>query len=184
MNLSDLNTKHSAQGPGSSAQCAACEKALPDLLLDPAARDQPAMRAHLAACPACAEQLHALQRTMATLDEWAAPEPSPWFDSRMAARLREEQAAAPENVWERLRSRILFNTGRQFRPALAGALALALLIGGGTAVKLGGVLHSSTPQMSATVEDLQILDRNDQAIQTMDQLLDDDNGPDDSSPTS
>lgn len=181
MNSSDLKTP---QGHSAPADCAACERALPDLLLDRDGSAHSAVRGHLAACPACAEQLQALQRTMATLDAWTAPEPSPWFDSRMAARLREEQAREPEGLWERLRSRLLFNTGRQFRPALAGALALALLAGGGTAARLTGLLHPPRPQMSATVEDLQILDRNDQAIQTMDQLLDDDSGPDDSSPTS
>ena len=164
--------------------CTTCEKALPDLLLDPSAAGNESARAHLDACPACAEQLRSLQGTMALLDTWSAPEPSPWFDSRMAARLREEQAAPPESLWERLRSRLLFNTGRQFRPVMVGALALALTLGGGAAVSISGVLHP-TPEMSATVEDLQILDRNDQAIQTMDQLLDDDNGSgDDSSPSS
>ena len=185
MNLSDLKTSPPGQGERSVMNCTACEKSLPDLLLDPQAAGNDSLRAHLALCPACAEQLHALERTSALLDGWAAPDPSPWFDSRMAARLREAQAAAPEGFWERVRSRLLFNTGRQFRPALAGALALALLAGGGAAAEFTGVLHLRQPEMSATVEDLQILDRNDQAIQTMDQLLDDNNdGGDDNSPSS
>jgi hypothetical protein len=69
----------------------------------------------------------------------------------------------------------LFNTGRQFRPVLAGALALILLAGGGTFANLSGFSHSK-PQASAAVQDLQILDKNDQALQAMDQLLQDD-GP-------
>ena len=162
--------------------CATCEKALPNLLLDPSAVENEAARAHLAHCSACMAEFQALQSTVALLDTWSAPEPSPWFDSRMAARLREEQAAAPESVWERIRSRLLFNTGRQFRPVMAGALALALVVGGGAAAKFSGVLHSA-PEMSATVEDLQIMDRNDQALQTMDQLLDDDSD-DSSTPSS
>ena len=32
---------------------------------------------------------------MALLDEWQAPEPSPYFDVRLQARLREEKAAKP-----------------------------------------------------------------------------------------
>jgi hypothetical protein len=76
---------------------------------------------------------------------------------------------------ERIRERLLFNTGRQFRPAMVGALALALLLGGGSFAGLT-VFHqpATVVQASAAVEDLQILDRNEQAIQQMDQLLQDD----------
>jgi hypothetical protein len=81
----------------------------------------------------------------------------------------------------------MFNTNRQFRPAMAGALALILLVGGGTFANLAS---SSPPtpsaEASATVQDLQILDKNDQAFQTMDQLLQDDSSADDATtpPTS
>jgi hypothetical protein len=92
--------------------------------------------------------------------------------------LREEQAMEPAGWFERLKSRLLFNTGRQFRPALVGALALILVIGGGTFANLSGLGHS-VPQTSATVQDLQILDKNDQAMQTMDQLLQDDGSGED-----
>ena len=74
---------------------------------------------------------------------WQAPEPSPYFDQKLAVRLREEQAEAPAGWFERLKTRLLFNTGRQFRPAIAGALALVLLVGGGTFADLSGFL---TPQ--------------------------------------
>ena len=79
----------------------------------------------------------------------------------------------PAGWFERMRSRLLFNTGRQLRPALAGGLALALAIGGGTAATVSGVFHSRQTDVSATVQDLQILDRNDQTFQTMDLLQDD-----------
>lgn len=182
MTLDDRKTSPPGHGERSVMNCATCEKDLPTLLLDPSAGGNEAVRAHLVSCSACAAEFQSLQSTVALLDTWAAPEPSPWFDSRMAARLREEQAAAPESLWERIQSRLLFNTGRQFRPVMVGALALALVVGGGTAAKFAGVLHSA-PAMSATVEDLQIMDRNDQALQTMDQLLDDDNGTADDSST-
>ena len=70
-----------------------------------------------------------------------------------------------------MRARLLFNTGRQFRPALAGALALVLLIGGGTVANVSGIHFGKVPA-SATVNDLQILEKNDQAFQTMDILED------------
>ena len=121
-----------------------------------------------------------MKATFALLDDWKAPEPSAYFDQKLAVRLREEQALAPAGWLERMKSRLLFNSGRQLRPALAGGLALLLLVGGGAVVDLSTVSHPR-PQVSATVQDLQILDKNDQAIQTMDQLLQDDNSVNDTS---
>ena len=83
-----------------------------------------------------------------------------------------------------MRSRLLLNTGRQFRPAVAGALALILLAAGGTFADLSGFLHPAKAQVSATVNDLQILDKNDQALQTMNLLLQDDGSSNDSVPAS
>jgi hypothetical protein len=158
--------------------CQDCKSALPDLLLDPAASSNAATRGHLESCAACKEEFAALEATFALLDTWQAPEPSAYFDQKLAVRLREAQAEPAASWFEQLRSRLLFNTGRQFRPALAGALALILLVGGGTFADLSGHF-SGKAQPSATVNDLQILDKNDQALQTMDQLLQDDGTPND-----
>ena len=49
----------------------------------------PEMKAHLDACAECAGKLEAFRQTMSLLDEWQAPEPSPYFDVRLRARLRE-----------------------------------------------------------------------------------------------
>jgi anti-sigma factor RsiW len=51
--------------------------------------------AHLQSCAACRKQLDELRQTMALLDEWRAAEPSNYFDVRLQARLREEQARGP-----------------------------------------------------------------------------------------
>lgn len=157
--------------------CRSCQSALPDLLLDPNSRSNAAARIHLAQCAACAQELKSLEATFDLLDSWGAPEPSSYFDQKLSVRLREEQSLAPAGWLELLKSRLLFNTGRQFRPAMAGALALALVVGGGTYANLS----SSQPDIeaSATVQDLQILDKNDQALQTMDQLLQEDSAVDD-----
>ncbi|HZY64129.1 MAG TPA: hypothetical protein VFE38_16550 [Edaphobacter sp.] len=154
--------------------CQNCQSALPELLLDPAAPSNEEVRRHLESCSACNQEFKSLEATFALLDTWTAPEPSPYFDQKLAVRLREEQAMPPAGWFERLRSRLLFNTGRQFRPALAGALALVLLIAGGTFADLSGFPHSSNdPKVSATVNDLQIMDKNDQALQTIGLLLQD-----------
>jgi hypothetical protein len=160
--------------------CKDCQSVLLDLLLDPSAPSNAAAQRHIESCTKCNSELKSLEATFALLDTWKAPEPSPYFDQKLAVRLREEQGRAPEGWFERLKIRLLFNTGRQFRPALAGALALALIVGGGTFANLSSFGHS-TPQASAAVQDLQILDKNDQALQAMDQLLQDDGPADDTS---
>jgi hypothetical protein len=158
--------------------CKDCKSAIFDLLLDPGFPNGATVRAHIESCADCDRELKEMKSTFALLDTWQAPEPSPYFDQRLAVRLREEVANAPAGWFERLKTRFLFNTGRQFRPALAGALALTLLVGGGTWADLSGFLHSA-PETSATVQDLQLLDKNAQTLQTMDQLLQDDSPADD-----
>jgi anti-sigma factor RsiW len=162
--------------------CKKCQSALPDLLLDPGSAANTTARAHLATCASCAAELASLEATFALLESWQAPEVSPYFDQKLAVRLREEQQAAPAGWFERLQSRLMFNTGRQFRPAMASALALALLIGGGTFGMTNLPRPSAKTEASATVRDLQILDKNDQALQQMDQLLQDDS-PSDQGPS-
>ncbi|MDE1178466.1 MAG: hypothetical protein PW789_17980 [Edaphobacter sp.] len=157
--------------------CRDCKSVLPDLLLDPASPSNTAAQAHVDSCSECRAELNELQATFALLDEWTAPEPSAYFDQKLAVRLREEQTASPAGWFERLRSRLLFNTGRQFRPAFAAALAVVLLIGGGTIADLH--MHTSAPATSAAITDLQVFDKNDQALQTMDQLVQDEGSSDD-----
>ena len=165
--------------------CKDCQSVLLDLLFDPDILSNAAVRSHLKSCAECSREFKSLEATFALLDTWEAPEPSPYFDQKLAVRLREEQAMPPAGWFELMKSRLLFNTGRQFRPALAAALALILLVGGETFANLSG-FDRSTPQASATVQDLQILDKNDQALQAMDQLLQDDGPADDNAapPTS
>lgn len=159
--------------------CKDYQSVMLDLLLDPASHA--AERAHMESCAACRDEFRSLEETFALMDAWKTPEPSPYFDQKLAVRLREEQAAAPAGWFERMKSRLLFNTDRHLRPALVGGLALAIMIGGGTFASLNFHPQKET---SATVQDLQILDKNDQALQTMDQLLQDDQPVDDGSGSS
>lgn len=125
-------------------------------------------RNHLASCTTCAEQLKAIQATMLLLDEWQAPEPSPYFDTRLRARLREEMAK-PEAGW--------LQWFRQ--PVMAAALTVMLGIGVGLFFAQGhGMLRQpkvdasiSAPPGSA-VSDLQTLDKNHDMYSDFD-LLDD-----------
>jgi len=75
---------------------------------------------HIESCSACAEQLKGMRATMAVLDEWQTPEPSPYFDVRLQARLREEMAK-PQAGWLQW-----FR-----RPVLAAALTVLMGVGVG-----------------------------------------------------
>src|SRR5437868_14876415 len=105
-----------------------------DLMVDVAAgagEPTPALNEHLLGCADCTGKLEDMRKTMALLDDWQAPEPSPYFDTRLAARMREERAK-PERV----------NWFSWFRmPVLAGALALVLMMAGG----VNGLTRSRTP---------------------------------------
>jgi anti-sigma factor RsiW len=165
--------------------CKTCQTVFPDLLFDPAAPGNAAARAHIATCAACAKDLASFEATFSLLDTWNAPEVSPYFNQKLAVRLREEQAAPAPGWLERIKTRLLLNTGRQFRPALAGAMALLLIAGGG-GFGISTLEHPHPVQVSpvsATVNDLQILDKNQQALQQMDQLLQEDASADRSGAT-
>jgi len=152
--------------------CQRCQNELATLLLDPANPAAAAVQTHINDCASCLSELTALRSTMSLMDSWTAPAPTPFFDTRLHARLREEIASAPAGFWERMRSRFLFNMNLQMKPIAAGALAIILLAGGGSYAGFNA-LHPRPAEVSASVQDLQILDKNDQAITTMNQLLDD-----------
>jgi hypothetical protein len=127
---------------------------------------------HLENCGACAEDLKAMRATMALLDEWQTPEPSPYFDTRLQARLREEMAK-PRAGW--------LHWFR--RPVLAAALTVLLGVGIGVFfVQKGGIYPqrpqpttaeiSEPPSPGTAVSDLQALDKNNDLYADFD-LLDD-----------
>lgn len=122
---------------------------------------------HLESCGLCAEELKAMRATMELLDEWQAPEPSPYFDVRLQARLREEMAK-PQAGW--------LHWFR--RPVLAAALTVVMGVGVGLFVTQGRVTHHP-PQIADIPEgpgtaasDLQALDKNHEMYSDFD-LLDD-----------
>lgn len=142
------------------------ELVLAEMLFEPEAATEQ-MKAHVAACEGCTKQLAELQATMGVLDEWKAAEPSPYFMTRMNARLDEERNAAPAGFFERLRARFAYGPRHALRPVAAMALTVMLLVGGGAYVSYSGVLDGTQPQGTAVVHDLQNLDSN---AQLLDQL--------------
>jgi hypothetical protein len=125
----------------------------------------PEMNRHLESCAECAAELAGFRQTMALMDEWKAPEPSPYFDVRLRARLREE-AAKPAIWWHWLR-----------KPALAVSLAV-LMVASITLVRTDAG-HNKSQETLATVEtveqgtavgDLLSLDKNNEIYSDFDLL--------------
>lgn len=147
--------------------CRSMKPNLEDLLLAPQQASQ-AARKHLAACPDCRRELAEMQATFALLDEWQAPEANAYFPTRMQALLREEQASGRPGWMERMRMRMLL-ANFSARPVAAVALALALLIGGGTYAGVATIesQQSVVTPKSATLRDLQSLDQNAQVFQQL-----------------
>jgi hypothetical protein len=132
----------------------------------------PEIGGHLADCGACTAKMAEFRQTMALLDEWRAPEPSPYFDVRLQARLREEMAK-PQSSWM-----AWFR-----RPVLAAALTVLMAIGVGLFFSTGGRIYNTgddevaamDPQATepgTAVSDLQALEKNHDLYSDFD-LLDD-----------
>jgi anti-sigma factor RsiW len=138
---------------------------LRDQLVDVACGTEPSpeVSKHLDSCAACSTTLNELRKTMALLDEWQAPEPTPYFDVRLQARLREEQQKARASWLDWFR-----------KPVLAAAAALLIAAGVGLLEThdAGFIAKPSPPKYVAGTAsgDLQFLDRNSDMLQDFDAL--------------
>lgn len=154
--------------------CTGMNEKLADLLLDPKA--VPAkVQAHVAGCERCQAELAELQATMALLDKWEAPEPSPYFLTRMNARIREESEATSAG-WlacriARLRATFAYGPGAHVRPLAAMALTVMLLLGGGAYLGVTDWNRPAEPSaQTAVVHDLQLMDSNAQLLDQLEAL--------------
>jgi anti-sigma factor RsiW len=145
--------------------CKEIRESLPDIAcgLEPASAQ---VEEHLRGCTECAQKLNEFRQTMSLLDEWQAPEPSPYFDTRLQARLREEMAR-PQWGW----------LGWLRKPALVVALTLLLGVGvslfrGGAPLNHSGNVVTASAAPGTPVGDLQTLDKNHDMLADFD-LLDD-----------
>jgi anti-sigma factor RsiW len=120
---------------------------------------------HLRGCSTCAEQLESFRKTMALLEEWQAPEPSPYFDTRLQARLREEMARTQTQGWL-----------HWFRKPILAISFAVIMVASATLVRINGNKPVPTPVAQAepgtAVGDLQALDKNDDLYSSFD-VLDD-----------
>jgi predicted anti-sigma-YlaC factor YlaD len=137
-------------------KCTEINELLPDLAAGLASAT-PEVNDHLRSCAACTGTLADFRKTMALLDQWQAPEPSPYFDTRLRARLREEAAKQPAGWWAWAR-----------RPALAVSLAVVMVAGVSIyRIEQKRVKEPNPPpiidasiQPGTAVGDLQALDKN------------------------
>ena len=153
--------------------CNQIRELMPDLAAGMEAAT-PEVSQHISTCADCAAHLHDMRQTMALLDEWQAPEPSPYFDTRLQARLREEMAR-PSASW------------LSWMPRPAWGMSIAAVVFAGALVV--GLVNKSyfvqteaiatkPPSLNLPVQpgtavgDLQALDRNDELYADFD-VLDD-----------
>src|SRR5262249_33206552 len=144
--------------------CKECKELMPDLAAGLCVAE-PDFETHLQSCSECATELKELGETMALMDEWTAPEPSPFFDVRLRARLRDE-VESPRAGWL-----------QWFRkPVLAGAFAL-MMVASVTVIRFSQPGHKTTTvavvaEPGTAVGDLQTLDKNNDIFSDFD-VLDD-----------
>jgi len=125
----------------------------------------PDVKEHLRTCGECALKLDEFRQTMALLDEWQAPEPSPYFDTRLQARLREEMSQ-PASGWM-----------QWFRkPALAISFAV-IMVASVTVLRMNEpekpkTMVTNVAEPGTAVGDLQALEKNHDLYSDFDELDD------------
>lgn len=151
--------------------CSEMDEKLADVLFDPAT--VPAeVHQHLTGCERCRRELEELNATMKVMETWEAPEPSPFFVTRVNARMREARQAEPTGWLARMRARFAQGPRANMRPLAAMALTVLLLVGGGTYLSVSNLV-TPAPQPgndASVVHDLQTLENNAQVLDTLESL--------------
>lgn len=160
-------------------KCEKVQEQFVDMVSSRSEVKSPLVASHLASCGACAEAWKSLEGTWAMLDEWRAPEPSPYFHTRFQARLAEAKGLeASQPAWNGIMGWLRKPAFGMpvWRPMLAGALALAMAVGVGMLQNENGQQSISTTltraQNGTAVGDLQTLERNQDMFSDFD-VLDD-----------
>ena len=82
-----------------------------------------AIEEHLAGCASCRERVQGFSSVMGLLGDWPAIQPSPFFQTRLAARLKE--APVTQSWWQTLWQEPM---DRPLRPAARPLFAVALAV--------------------------------------------------------
>ena len=134
-------------------------------------RTDPAVTAHVRQCSTCTEEMESFRKTMALLDEWEAPEPSPYFLTRLRAHIKDEKEKVPARssvfAWMR-------------RPVMAVSMAAVLAVGAVTLSRLMSPDRGLTsPPPGTAVADVEALDRNHEVLVNTDLIEEMTGGPSD-----
>jgi hypothetical protein len=151
--------------------CNQVRELLPDLAagMDKGTQD---VQTHIAACSTCAAKLQGFRQTMALLDQWQAPEPGPYFDTRLGARIREEMTR-PATGWLHwvLRPSVVVSLSAVM---IAGAVTIGNrdVLFPGKAEELAIVIPvpGLPAQPGTALSDLQALENNDELYADFDVL--------------
>lgn len=141
-------------------QCTDYKEKLFDVITGDA---EPEVKSHFTSCVECASELESMRKTMALMDEWQAPDDtSPYFMTRLMARVRDEAAnAVPVRGWM-----------TWFRkPAFAIGFA-AVLVAGVALFRPDATTPPPKNEHTCAVSDLQFLDKNSDVLQNL-EVLDD-----------
>ncbi|MGA9526723.1 MAG: hypothetical protein WBS24_01270 [Terriglobales bacterium] len=164
--------------------CKGIYELLPDLAAGLAV-STPEAEKHIASCTTCAAKLRDFRQTMALLDEWQVPEPSPYFDTRLQARLREEMARPPASLlsgaWFHAGTLRRWTQAMLMRPVATMSLAavlftVALVAGNRSYIAQTDTIATKPPvvglpvQPGTAVGDLQALEKNDDLYADFDLL--------------
>jgi len=124
----------------------------------------PSLTAHVSQCRVCTEELESLRKTMAQMDEWEVPEPSPYFLTRLRAHVKEEREKAPAKAsW----------LACLRRPVLALSLVAVLAVGG-VYLRL-----TMAPPPDSPLSDVEALDKNHDVLVSTDLVDELSGGPSD-----
>jgi anti-sigma factor RsiW len=129
----------------------------------------PAVSAHVRECSACAQEMESFRKTMALMDEWEAPEPSPYFLTRLRAHVKDEKGTAPvgTGVFAWLR-----------RPVMA--VSMVAVLTAGAFVYMGTrEQRIVTPPLGSPVADVEALEKNHDVLMTTDLIEEMTGGPSD-----
>src|SRR5262249_42354806 len=138
------------------------------------------VKAHMSACVACENEFQSLRSTMNVLDTWTAPEPSPYFDVRLQARLRDLKEH-PQGLFAQWMEKIGIHH-LTWKPVAASVFALVMAVG--VYMELPMRRQAPVVQAACPVVDLQALDTNQQVLSELQDLDEDGSNNDTQMPLS
>src|SRR5215469_5225261 len=129
----------------------------------------PKVTAHVGQCKPCSEELASMRQTMALMDEWEAPEPSPYFLTRLRAHVKDEKEKAParSSIFAWMRSPVM-------------AMSMAVVLAAGALIYwVVYVTPIEPPPIGTPVADVEALERNHDVLMTTDLIEEMTGGPSD-----